>query len=156
VAREWQSYQHLRASLEPLRATETELRERENALRRELDRPEPREVYRRVRMVNGLFERRRLSLTELTEEVSRLLPGNVRLTALTVVEGGESPAVRLGFDAATETAMEEFLVSLEDSPRFSDIAILNQGFAAEGSDENAITVSCMARYHLREVAEEKR
>lgn len=156
AAREWKSYQHVRASLGPLRATEAELREREKALRRELDRPEPREVYRRVRMVNGLFERRRLSLTELTEEISSLLPGNVRLTSLTLVEGGELPVVRLGFNAATETAMEEFLVSLEDSPRFSDIAILNQTLGAEGPDENALAVSCTARYHLREVSEEER
>lgn len=156
AAREWQSYQRIRTSLEPLQATAMELRERENALRRELERPEPREVYRRVRMVNGLFDRRRLSLTELTDEISRLLPDQVRLTSLTLAESSELPTVRLGFEAATETAMEEFLVRLEDSPRFSDIAILNQGFSGEASDENSIRVSCVARYHLRDVAGEKR
>lgn len=149
AGRNWRAYLDHRESSKPLAAVEAELRQRENALKRELERPQSREIYRRVQMVNGLFERRQFSLTELTAELARLVPGEVRLSSLAYVESGEAPVVRLGFVAAGETAMEEFLVKLEDSPRFSEVAILSQSFLGDDSEGGTITVTCTARYLWR-------
>jgi hypothetical protein len=149
AGRNWRAYLDLRESTKPLASVEAELRQRESALKRELERPQSREIYRRVQMVNGLFERRQFSLTELTAELSRLVPGDVRLSSLAYVESGDAPVVRLGFVAAGETAMEEFLVKLEDTPRFSEVVILSQGFLGDDSEGGTITVACAARYHWR-------
>jgi len=146
AARSFREYRKVHRSLLELQVTASGLRDRESALRRELERPEFREVLRGVEFVDALIEQKQFSLTELTAQVTRLLPPQVRLTGLALAEWAGDPVVRFTIEGNNEEAAEAFLGNLEDSPYFKDVAILNQGFAQEGSAAGPVTVACTAHY----------
>jgi Tfp pilus assembly protein PilN len=144
--RNYRDYRAVHRSVLEMQQREAELRSRELSLRRELEQPQFREVYRQAQFVNALIDQRRFSLTELTQKVSNLLPGEVRLTSLVLPQGGKEPVVRFALVGNSEEAIEAFLSNLEDASDFADVAVLNQGFAQESGTQGSVTVVCMARY----------
>jgi Tfp pilus assembly protein PilN len=144
--RNYRDYRAVHRSVLEMQQREAELRSRELSLRRELEQPQFREVYRQAQFVNALIDQRRFSLTELTQKVSNLLPGEVRLTSLVLPQGGKEPVVRFSVVGNSEEAIEAFLSNLEDASDFADVAVLNQGFAQESGTQGSVTVVCMARY----------
>lgn len=125
---------------------ETQLRFREKALKAELDRPDLRELYRQARYVNALIESKHFSATELLEKVSKLLPAQVRLSGLALTQSDAGPVVKFNVVGGNEEALEAFLINLEESPDFSEVTIINQGFEQEGGAEGPVNISCTARY----------
>lgn len=144
--RNYRDYRAVHRSVLEMQQREAELRSRELSLRRELEQPQFREVYRQAQFVNALIDQKRFSLTELTQKVSNLLPGEVRLTSLVLPQGGKEPVVRFALVGNSEEAIEAFLSNLEDASDFADVAVLNQGFAQESGTQGSVTVVCMARY----------
>jgi Tfp pilus assembly protein PilN len=144
--RNYRDYRGVHRSVLEMQHREAELRSRELSLRRELEQPQFREVYRQAQFVNALIDQRRFSLAELTQKVSNLLPGEVRLTSLVLPQGGKEPVVRFALVGNSEEAIEAFLSNLEDASDFADVAVLNQGFAQESGTQGSVTVVCMARY----------
>jgi Tfp pilus assembly protein PilN len=144
--RNYRDYRAVHRSVLEMQQREAELRSRELSLRRELEQPQFREVYRQAQFVNALIDQRRFSLTELTQKVSNLLPGEVRLTSLVLPQGGKETVVRFALVGNSEEAIEAFLSNLEDASDFADVAVLNQGFAQESGTQGSVTVVCMARY----------
>jgi len=144
--RNYRDYRAVHRSVLEMQQREAELRSRDLSLRRELEQPQFREVYRQAQFVNALIDQRRFSLTELTQKVSNLLPGEVRLTSLVLPQGGKEPVVRFALVGNSEEAIEAFLSNLEDASDFADVAVLNQGFAQESGTQGSVTVVCMARY----------
>jgi hypothetical protein len=146
AGRDFREYRSVHRSVLEVQQTEAGLRAQEMALRRGLERPQLRQVYRQVHFVNSLIDQKQFSLTELTEKVSKLLPGEVRLTGLALSRGEKDPVVRFTVAGNNEEAVETFLSNLEDSADFADVAILNQGFAQEGAGQGPVTIACAARY----------
>jgi Tfp pilus assembly protein PilN len=144
--RNYRDYRAVHRSVLEMQQREAELRSRESSLRRELEQPQFREVYRQANFVNALIDQKQFSLTELMQKVSNLLPGEARLTSLVLPQGGKEPVVRFAVVGNSEEAIEAFLSNLEDSSDFADVAILNQGFAQESGTEGSVAVVCMARY----------
>ena len=144
--RTYREFRQFRQAHAQQQGAEAQLRAREVALRRELEKPAWREMYRQSRFVNSLLDQKGLSLTGLTEVVTELVPARVRLLGVAVSESGGNTIVRLSVLGENEEAMESFLGKLEDSSRFDEVAILSQGFDQEGDDGGAVTVVCAARY----------
>ena len=118
---------------------------RELELRKALSQPAFQTVSREAQFVNSLIEAKRLSATDLTWKVSRLMPASARLSAFSLTSRDE-PQVRFYVVARDEEAVETFLSALEDSPDFEDVAIVNQGFETSGPEEGPLTITCTARY----------
>ncbi len=146
TVRSYREYRKVHRSLLEVRAAEDALRNRQATLQRDLEQPHSREIFRRVRFVNGLIDEKQFSLTGLTKQVTGLLPPQVRLTGLGLVQGGSDPVVRFTIVGNSEEAAEKFLANLEDSPSFRDVFILNQGFGQGESAEGAVTIACTAHY----------
>lgn len=144
--RNFRDYRTVHRSVLDMQQRQAELRSREMLLRRELEQPQSREVYRQAQFVNALVDQKQFSLTELTQKVSKLLPGEVRLTGLALPQGGKQPVVRFAVVGNSEEAIEAFLSNLEDSPDFAEVAILNHGFEQESDIQSSVTVVCLARY----------
>jgi hypothetical protein len=125
---------------------ESRLREREVALRRDLERPQFRKVYREAQYVNKLIEKKEISLTEMAAKVAKLLPGQVRLIGLALAPQGGDLVVHFTITGRNEEAVETFLSSLEDSPDFKDVTIANRGFEQEGGLSAPVNIACTARY----------
>jgi hypothetical protein len=146
AVRNFREYRRVHRWVLETEQTEARLRRQEMTLRREFERPELQQVYLQVHFVNSLIGQKQFSLTELTEKVSKLLPGEVRLTGLALPRGEKDPVVRFTVAGNSEEAVETFLSNLEDSADFAEVAILNQGFAQEGAGQGPVTIACAARY----------
>jgi hypothetical protein len=144
--RTYREYRKVDGAVEELRAQEAKSRGREADLRRELERPQLREIFRSVRFVNGLIDRKQSTVSELVERVARLLPPQARLVGLELGESGGNPVVRMAVAGKGEEALEKFLSNLENSDNFSEVAIISQGFAPEGSEGEPVRLACSARY----------
>lgn len=146
IMREYRQYRAVRRSVTEYEARANSLRQREAALRKELEKPELRDLYRQVQYLNALIEQKQVSLTGVTETVTKLLPGDVHLTGLALVSQADGFVVRFGLTGRSEEAVETFLANLEDSPNFKDVTITNEGFQEQGGVTGPVVISCSARY----------
>lgn len=146
AVRDFWKYGDVHALLSEQQEREVELQRREKNLKKELDRPQDRQVFREAQFVNTLIDRKQFSLTQLAEKVTKILPPQVRLTSMALAEPGGEPVVRFTIAGNSEEAIETFLGNMEDSSDFRDVAILNQGFEEEGSARGPVHIACTARY----------
>jgi Tfp pilus assembly protein PilN len=146
TVRSFREYRTVQASVAEYQERENALRGQEMALRRQLEEPKSRRLLDDVRFVNTLIEEKRISLTTLATDITDLIPGEVRLTALAVAPEGQELAVRFVITGKSEEAVEHFLSNLEDSPHFKDVAIINQGFEEAGATSELENIACTAHY----------
>lgn len=149
AVRNFREYRRAHQALVELRQVETKLREHEAALKRDLERPQLDVMFRQAQFVNGVIDQKQFSIPELTQKVTKLLPGQARLDALALTHAGKNPAVRLSVAGNSDEDIEKFLENLEDSSDFTDVSVLSQGVAAEaeeGGGKAPVTVVCTARY----------
>lgn len=144
--RSLREYRMVQQSLAEQQGRENGLRAEEAALRRQLEAPDSRQVLNDTRFVNTLIGKRQFSMADMMADISKLLPGEVRLTALALAPDGQDLLVRFVIAGKNEEAIERFLGSLEDSPRFKDVTIVNQGFEQEGSAPELANIACTAHY----------
>jgi hypothetical protein len=118
----------------------------EMALRKRLEEPGARQLLNDAQIINRLIDKKRVSLTGLAADIADLMPGEVRLTGLTLAPEGQELAVRFVIAGKGEEAIERFLSNLEDSPHFKDVAIINQGFEQTGTSSDLENIACAAHY----------
>ena len=146
VVRGYTDYHRIERQTSALLQQKQALTEKENTLKNNLEQPRERAVFRKVQFVNGLIERKQLSLTQITETVSKLLPPNVRLSSMTLTRGREDTQVRFMVVGKSEEALGAFLSNLEDSSDFQDFSVASQGFQRGQTDAAGVSISCTARY----------
>jgi hypothetical protein len=146
AVRDFRDYRRVRRSVLEVQQEEARVREQENSFRRELDRPQLREMYRRTGFINNVIDKKQFAMTELVGKVTPLLPGDVRLDGLSMTQTDKARVVRMIVSADKEESLEKFLIHLEDSTDFSDVTIISQGLAKAGEDAEPATVACTARY----------
>jgi Tfp pilus assembly protein PilN len=146
TVRSIREYRSVQKAVAAYQERENALRAQEMALRRELEDPESRRLLEDAQFVNALIEEKRISLTDLAADITDLIPGEVRLTALALAPEGQELAVRFVITGKSEAAIESFLSNLEDSPHFKDVAITNQGFEEAGTASELENIACTAHY----------
>ena len=139
-------YRSVSAENQRLQARDATLLQKELDLRGDLNKPEFQTVSRKAQFLNTLIDAKKLSVSDLAERISRLMPDAARLSALSLTINKTSPQVRFSVVARDEVAVEKFLSALEDSPDFQDVEIVNQGFETSGPEEGPLTIVCTARY----------
>jgi hypothetical protein len=147
--REYRDYRGIEQQLSEIQARQDALRNRETAIRQNLEGPKNRALLGQVRFVNQLIDQRQLSLTEVSARVAGLLPEDAHLTGLALTspkKPGDDYVVRMGITAKGEDAVETFINDLEDSVDFKDVTIVNQGFQVESSLGDQVNIVCTARY----------
>ncbi len=148
------AYQGMRRShqvqqaLAQVKTRDAALRARETQLQRQIERPEYRQMMAETEFLNKLISQKQFSLTDLTFEVSKLLPPAARLNGLALASSAEpNPEVQFAVRAKNEEAIETFLGNLEESNEFSDIVIKSQGFqGGSGSTPQEVAMICTAKY----------
>jgi hypothetical protein len=125
-------YSQVRRSVAECQSQQTLLRAREMAALRRLQQPQFQRVLRQASYVNSLIDQRQLSFTALTAKLIRLLPKDVRLTNLSLSEGGDELVVRMTIESSTQEKVIAFVQSLEESPDFADSAISSEDPGEEG------------------------
>jgi len=146
LVREFREYRNVERQVQEIEQRENQLRNQEAAMRRDLDKPDHRDLLLRVRFVNALIERKQLSLAGMAQRLTDLMPEEVHLTAWVLATQGDDLVVRLGLTGKNEEAIEKFMGDLEDAPDFKDVTITNQGFQVESAQPGQVNVTCTARY----------
>lgn len=140
-------YQNVHRGVAGVQERQGRLKAREGEIKRELAQPQFRQIYHDVQFVNGLIEKKRLSLTTLAERLTTLMPPEVRLTGLALGQKLDGThVVRLMVSGRSEDAVETLLSNLEDSPDFKEVAITDQGFEQEGAAGGPVNITVTARY----------
>jgi len=122
------------------------LENQENELRKQLEKPGFRETALKVKLVNTLIERKAVSFPVVTEQVTRLLPADVRLTGLALSFGEMGPAVRIAVEGKGQLAAEGVLKALQDSTDFADAEILSEELGMKQNGEAGVGMVLFARY----------
>ena len=146
TVRSFREYEGVQKSVAEHQARENALRAQETALRRQMEEPGSRRLLNDVQFLNELIEAKRFSVTGLVADITDLIPDEVRLTALAVAPQGKELAVRFVIAGKSEEAIERFLSSLEDSPHFKNVAIINEGFEQTGATSELENIPCTAQY----------
>jgi hypothetical protein len=154
--RSFREYKNVEKSAAESQQQVNALTAQEMALRRRLEAPQTHQLVNNAQFINGLISGRRFSLTDLAADITRLMPLEVCLTGLAAVPDGQEMAVKFVITGKNEKAIEVFLSNLEDSPRFKDVAIINQGFEQQGAASELENIACTAHYLMgvRESSEE--
>ena len=144
--RQFRDYRHVHALLAAQEAREESMRSQEMSLRKELEQPKYRVTLNEVKFLNLLIQRKQVSLTRLAAEITGMLPDEVRLNGLSLMNKQDELLVRIVLNAKDVKGIETFLGNLEDSPHFRDVELVNQGFAESGPAGSPLNVACTARY----------
>jgi hypothetical protein len=123
------------------------LENQEKELRKQLEQPGFRATALKAKMVNTLIERKAVSFPVVTEQVTRLLPADVRLSGLALSFGQMGPEVRIAVEGKGQTAAEGVLKALQDSSDFVDAEILSEELARKQNGEaGGVGMVLSARY----------
>lgn len=146
TAQGFKEYRHAQVDRKQINKQEAKLEKTRRNLHLALEQPGFQGVFREARFVNTLIEKKRVSLTELTAKLTKLLPSSALLTSLALSQQENRRIVRVAVTGNTEDAVEGFLDNLESSSDFADVAILHQGFEQQGSAGKQLVIICTARY----------
>lgn len=146
TGREFAAYRTAHQSTMRYQAEISEMRGKERQAQAVLRRPPAVKLYRQINFLNGLMERRKTSLSAMTLKISRLLPGQSRLTSLSLAHSEAGPMVQFTIEGAGNAAVYKFLSNLEKSPDFDSVTVTDQAFETQGSDKGFVALTCNARY----------
>lgn len=128
----FREYGRVHRSVAECEAQQSLLHEREQKAVQRLRQPQFQDILRRARYVNSLIDRRQLSLTSLAAKLTRLLPADVRVTALTLSGTDEGPVVRMTIESSSQEKIIAFVQNVEESPDFSDPVISSEDPGQQG------------------------
>jgi hypothetical protein len=146
---EYRDYRGIQQQVVQIQSRANDLRSQEAAIRKKLEDPAYQKLLHKAQFVNKLIADRKFTLTEVTARLAGLLPEDARLSNLELTspkKPGGDYSLRMGITAKGEDAIDTFLNDLEDTPDFKDVAILNQGFKEESSQDKQMILVCTARY----------
>jgi hypothetical protein len=138
----------IQRSLAEVKTRDAALWARETQLKQQIEQPRFQQMIEKTEFVNQLIGQKQFSLTELTFEVSKLLPPAARLNGLALASSSvPNPEVQFAVMGKNEEAIESFLDNLEGSHEFSDVIIKSQGFrGGNGSSPQEVALVCTAKY----------
>ena len=138
-------YRRIQKDIAQLQEQNQKLALQEADLRRKAELPEYQAVVGEAQYVNSLIEDKKTSVADLVTKIGKLIPEDVRLSNMSM-KNAKGAQVSFSVTGKDEEALEKFLTALEDSPDFQDVSVSNEGFQGQGESENAVSISCTARY----------
>jgi Tfp pilus assembly protein PilN len=138
-------YRNVEAEISRQEETRARLAAEEAKIKRQIERPEYQTVSRQAQFINSLIEEKKISAADLTLKVSKMLPETVHLTSFGLSRT-QGTSVRFAVVGRDEDALEDFLTTLENSPDFRDVSVVDQGFQSPSNPDAAVTITCTATY----------
>lgn len=146
AGRQVKEYEKVHRAVLQYQAESREFETKENSLRAVLRQPATLKLYSQINFLNSLIEERKVSLSGLTLEVSKLLPDQVRITGLSLADAAGGPVVEISVEGSVRQVTGVFLNNLEASPDFDAVTVLDQAFETQSEPGNLVSLTCSARY----------
>lgn len=146
AGRQFGQYRQARRTVQRYSAEIGEMREKESRAQSILRQEPTLGLYRQIAFLNTLIDQKKISLSNLTLEVTRLLPPQARLAGLSLAASKDAPVVELVIEGQGSAAVYGFLSRLEASPDFDSVMVTDQSFGTQPQEKGLVTLTCSARY----------
>lgn len=143
--RNFGEYHRLRKSAESWQARLNAVRSKETKAEKKLHGPSVRLLDEQIVFLNGLIDKKKLSLSGMANLALQLLPDQARLLTLSLQPSQDGSEVSFEVEGQPE-AVDAFLSNLERSSGFDSPMVKDERVERQGPDRGMTVIRCLARY----------
>ena len=144
----WRADKVFRARQTALENQIATLQQRRQSLEKFFDQPETVRRRERAAYLNALIQQRAFPWIKIFMDLERILPEGVRVASIEPKLSGGNVQLRFAVGALTDEGKLQFLKTLERSPEFSDIRLLNESNATRPDQGDRVVLELQAQYSV--------
>jgi type IV pilus assembly protein PilN len=112
------------------------------------DKPETVKRRERAAYLNALIQQRAFPWIKIFMDLESILPEGVRVVSIEPKLSGDNVQLRFVVGALTDEGKLKFLKTLETSPEFSHIQLLNESSASRADQSDRVLLELQAQYSV--------
>jgi type IV pilus assembly protein PilN len=112
------------------------------------DQPETVKRRQRAAYLNALIQQRAFPWIKIFMDLERILPEGVRVVSIEPKLAGDTVQLRFVVGALTDEGKLKFLKTLETSPEFSHIQLLNESSSNRSDQGDRVVLELQAQYSV--------
>ena len=144
----WRSEKVSRARQSALESQIVELQQQRQSLAAFFDQPETVKRRQRAAYLNALIQQRAFPWIKIFMDLETILPEGVRVVSIEPKLSGDNVQLRFTVGALTDEGKLNFLKTLERSPEFSHIQLLNESNATRPDQGDRVLLEMQAEYSV--------
>jgi type IV pilus assembly protein PilN len=144
----WRSEKVSRARQAALETQIAVLQQQRQSLQAFFDQPETVKRRQRAAYLNALIQQRAFPWIKIFMDLEKILPEGVRVVSIEPKLAGDSVQLRFTVGALTDEGKLKFLKTLETSPEFSQIRLLNESSAGRNDQQDRVVLVLEAQYSV--------
>jgi type IV pilus assembly protein PilN len=144
----WRGDKVFRARQAALEKQIDSLQQQRQALASFFDQSETVKRRQRAAYLNALIEQRAFPWIKIFTDLEHILPEGVRVVSIEPKLAGDSVQLRFVVGAMTDEGKLKFLKTLETSPAFSNIQLLDESSAARTDQSDHVLLVMQAEYSV--------
>jgi Tfp pilus assembly protein PilN len=144
----WRADKVSRARQAALESQIAALQQQRQALAGFFDQPETVKRRQRAAYLNALIQQRAFPWIKIFMDLESILPEGVRVVNIEPKLSGDTVQLRFTVGALTDEGKLKFLKTLETSPEFSKIQLLNESSAARADQGDRVVLEMLAQYSV--------
>jgi type IV pilus assembly protein PilN len=144
----WRSEKVSRARLTALESQIAALQQQRQSLAAFFDQPETVKRRQRAAYLNALIQQRAFPWIKIFMDLEKILPEGVRVVSIEPKLSGDIVQLRFTVGALSDEGKLKFLKTLETSPEFSQIQLLNESNAARPDQGDRVILVLQAQYSV--------
>ena len=144
----WSSDKEFRLRQAALEGQIESLQRRRQTLYSFFEQPETVKRRQRAAYLNALIQQRAFPWIKIFMDLERILPAGVRVVSIEPKLTGDTVQLKLVVGAATDEGKLKFLKTLETSPEFSRIQLLNESRPNRPEETDRVVLVLQAQYSV--------
>src|SRR5579872_1645051 len=144
----WRSEKVTRARQATLESEIASLEQQRQSLATFFDQPETVKRRQRAAYLNALIQQRAFPWIKIFMDLEKILPEGVRVVSIEPKLAGDSVQLHFTVSALSDESKLKFLKTLETSPEFSQIQLLNESNAGRADQGDRVMLVLQAQYSV--------
>jgi Tfp pilus assembly protein PilN len=144
----WRADKVFRARQTVLENQIAALQQRRQSLEAFFDQPETVKRRQRAAELNALIQQRAFPWIKIFMDLEGILPEGVRVASIEPKLSGDNVQLRIVVGALTDESKLQFLKTLERSPEFSHIQLLNESNVTRTDQADRVMLELQAQYSV--------
>jgi Tfp pilus assembly protein PilN len=144
----WRSDKVSRTRQAVLESQISALQQQHQQLAAFFDQPETVKRRQRAAYLNALIQQRAFPWIKIFMDLEKILPEGVRVVNIEPKLSGDIVQLRFVVGALTDEGKLKFLKTLETSPEFSQIQLLNESSASRADQGDRVVLELLAQYSV--------
>jgi type IV pilus assembly protein PilN len=144
----WSGEKSNRARQNALETQIAALQERRQNLSSFFDQPETVKRRQRAAYLNALIQQRAFPWIKIFTDLEQILPEGVRVVSIEPHLANDTVQLKFVVGALSDESKLKFLKTLEQSPEFSHIQLLNESSGSRGDQNDHVVLELQAQYSV--------